>query len=419
MTCSSRQPRTAVAAQDAREVVAVDPLHHQVAPVGSSTMPSTSTTRGWLKAAEQPALDLEAGGVALVEQPLRGHLAPVRVGGLVDAAHRPLRHRRSEPISADELRARRWSVHGADASAAAPGTPARTLGPTLVKAWRAGSVPPTVPREPAGRSGCAVVWRSAARSAGRCVAARAAGPAAARLPGLPPDPRVPALRARGRPVAEGRARGVRLRAVLAALQAAPRARPRRPDRPGGGAAVAAGAAVGRHRGARRRRRGRRQALDDRRWEDAAAQARVALAFGAEPFLAECDGPWVRERRREVEGLRLRALEALGEAGLRLGGRELDAAEHAARTAIGLAPFRESSHRLLMEVARGLRQPRRGAAGVRRAAPAAARRYRRPARSPRHNTSKSPLTPLFQRGEFIFVRGSPLAKGGLRGISYIT
>ena len=92
-----------------------------------------------------------------------------------------------------------------------------------------------------------------------------------------------------------------------------------------------------------------QALDDRRWEDAAEQARAALAFGAEPFLAECDGPWVRDRRREVEGLRLRALEALGEAGLRLGGRELDAAEHAARTAIGLAPFRESAHRLLMEI----------------------------------------------------------------------
>ena len=92
-----------------------------------------------------------------------------------------------------------------------------------------------------------------------------------------------------------------------------------------------------------------QALDDRRWEDATGHARAALALGAEPFLAECDGPWVRERRREVEGLRLRALEALGEAGLRLGGRELDAAEHAARTAIGLAPFRESSHRLLMQV----------------------------------------------------------------------
>ena len=92
-----------------------------------------------------------------------------------------------------------------------------------------------------------------------------------------------------------------------------------------------------------------QALDDRRWADAAAQARAALTIATEPFLAECDGPWVLSRRREVEGLRLRALEALGEAGLRLGGRELDAAEHAARTAIGLAPFRESAHRLLMEI----------------------------------------------------------------------
>jgi DNA-binding SARP family transcriptional activator len=91
------------------------------------------------------------------------------------------------------------------------------------------------------------------------------------------------------------------------------------------------------------------ALDERRWTDAAAQARAALALGTEPFLAECDGPWVQERRREVEGLRLRALEALGEAGLRIGGRELDAAEHAARTAISLAPFRESAHRLLMEI----------------------------------------------------------------------
>src|SRR4051812_7317046 len=92
-----------------------------------------------------------------------------------------------------------------------------------------------------------------------------------------------------------------------------------------------------------------QALDDRRWADAAAQARAALSVATEPFLAECDGPWVRERRREVEGLRLRALEALGEAGLRLGGRELGAAEQALRTALALAPFRESAHRLLMEV----------------------------------------------------------------------
>ena len=98
-----------------------------------------------------------------------------------------------------------------------------------------------------------------------------------------------------------------------------------------------------------RSRSPRRGARRRRWADAAAQARAALAVATEPFLAECDGPWVAERRREIEGLRLRALEALAEAGLRLGGRELDAAEHAARTAIGLAPFRESAHRLLMEV----------------------------------------------------------------------
>jgi DNA-binding SARP family transcriptional activator/tetratricopeptide (TPR) repeat protein len=92
-----------------------------------------------------------------------------------------------------------------------------------------------------------------------------------------------------------------------------------------------------------------EALEDRRWADAAAQARSALGLAAEPFLAECDGPWVLERRRELEILRIRALEALAEAGLRLGGRELGAAEEAARGAIALAPFRESAHRLLMEI----------------------------------------------------------------------
>jgi DNA-binding SARP family transcriptional activator/tetratricopeptide (TPR) repeat protein len=91
------------------------------------------------------------------------------------------------------------------------------------------------------------------------------------------------------------------------------------------------------------------ALEERRWADAAAQARSALALAAKSFLAECDGPWVLERRRELEALRLRALEALAAAGLRLGGRELDAAEQAARSAIALAPFRESAHRLLMEI----------------------------------------------------------------------
>ena len=66
-------------------------------------------------------------------------------------------------------------------------------------------------------------------------------------------------------------------------------------------------------------------------------------------MADGSGLWVAERRREGEVVRVRALEALAAAGLRLGGRELGAAEQAARAAIAAAPFRESAHRLLMEV----------------------------------------------------------------------
>src|SRR4051794_32293615 len=61
------------------------------------------------------------------------------------------------------------------------------------------------------------------RRSGPPLVARAPGAAAARLPRLPPDARLPALRARGRPVADGRARLLRLRALRAALQAAARA----------------------------------------------------------------------------------------------------------------------------------------------------------------------------------------------------
>ena len=57
----------------------------------------------------------------------------------------------------------------------------------------------------------------------------------------------------------------------------------------------------------------------------------------------------RAAARAREPCALRALEALAEAGLRRGGRELGAAEQAARAAIAAAPFRESAHRLLMEI----------------------------------------------------------------------
>ncbi len=82
---------------------------------------------------------------------------------------------------------------------------------------------------------------------------------------------------------------------------------------------------------------------------AAEWARAALATDLQTFLPDAEGGWAAEQRRELESMRLRALENLAEAGLRQGGRELGSAEQAARAAIAAAPFRESAHRLLMEV----------------------------------------------------------------------
>ncbi len=56
-----------------------------------------------------------------------------------------------------------------------------------------------------------------------------------------------------------------------------------------------------------------------------------------------------ERRRELEGVYLRALELAAHASLRIGGGELDTAERSARSLVRLAPFRESGYRYLMEV----------------------------------------------------------------------
>src|SRR5215218_3596523 len=82
---------------------------------------------------------------------------------------------------------------------------------------------------------------------------------------------------------------------------------------------------------------------------AADRARAALSTDLQTFLPDAEGGWAAEQRRELETTRLRALETLAEAGLRQGGRELGAAEQAARAAIAAAPFRESAHRLLMEI----------------------------------------------------------------------
>src|ERR671930_21301 len=63
-----------------------------------------------------------------------------------------------------------------------------------------------------------------------------------------------------------------------------------------------------------------------------------------PFIAGDDAPWIEDRRGELEGTYLRALELAAHASLRLGGGELNTAERSARTLVRHAPFRESGYR---------------------------------------------------------------------------
>jgi DNA-binding SARP family transcriptional activator len=83
------------------------------------------------------------------------------------------------------------------------------------------------------------------------------------------------------------------------------------------------------------------------WRSAWDEANAALGVAGRGFLTGHDAPWVEDLRREVEELRLRALECAAAAGTALRGAELAAGERAARSLIEAAPFRESGHRLLM------------------------------------------------------------------------
>jgi DNA-binding SARP family transcriptional activator len=84
------------------------------------------------------------------------------------------------------------------------------------------------------------------------------------------------------------------------------------------------------------------------WEEGWAPARTALYVANRGFLPGYEAPWIEERRRWLDDLRLRALECVGTIGLNMGGTELAAAERAGRSLVEAAPFRESGYRLLME-----------------------------------------------------------------------
>lgn len=84
-----------------------------------------------------------------------------------------------------------------------------------------------------------------------------------------------------------------------------------------------------------------------RHADAWAPARTALHAARRGFLTGLDAPWVEEQRVRVADLEVRALEAVAEVALALGGAELAGAERAARALISAAPFRETGYRALM------------------------------------------------------------------------
>ena len=92
------------------------------------------------------------------------------------------------------------------------------------------------------------------------------------------------------------------------------------------------------------------------WRDGWAPAHVALNVSRRPFLHGHDAPWIDERRRHLDDVRLRALACWAAVGLGIGGAELADAERAARLVVAEAPYREPAHRMLMEVltARGNR-----------------------------------------------------------------
>jgi DNA-binding SARP family transcriptional activator len=79
-----------------------------------------------------------------------------------------------------------------------------------------------------------------------------------------------------------------------------------------------------------------------------ALAQVPLNIAGRGLLPGTQAMWLEPRRRELEDIRLQALEAVGRSGLMMGGTQLASAARAGRTLIDSEPYRESGYVLLME-----------------------------------------------------------------------
>jgi DNA-binding SARP family transcriptional activator len=104
-----------------------------------------------------------------------------------------------------------------------------------------------------------------------------------------------------------------------------------------------------------------QALERGDVRSAWALAQVPLNIASRGLLPGSQARWLEAQRRELEDVRLQALEVIGRAGLSMGGTQLASVERAARNLIDTEPYRESGYMLLMEalaaqgnVAEGLR-----------------------------------------------------------------
>jgi SARP family transcriptional regulator, regulator of embCAB operon len=90
------------------------------------------------------------------------------------------------------------------------------------------------------------------------------------------------------------------------------------------------------------------AIAQEQWHRAWGASLAPLFTARRGFLPDEDAEWIRDTRRELDALYLRALESYTSACLGVGGTELVAAERAGRELIALAPYRENGYRHLMQ-----------------------------------------------------------------------
>jgi DNA-binding SARP family transcriptional activator len=84
------------------------------------------------------------------------------------------------------------------------------------------------------------------------------------------------------------------------------------------------------------------------WYGAIGPTLVAHNISQRRFLPGEDGDWIENLRRELEDIRMRALECTAARSLGLGGAEIAVAERTARRLIEVAPYRESGYAALMQ-----------------------------------------------------------------------